>query len=488
MILVKLLHCIIGLWQIALFSSTYETALHKPETIYNHQNENYLLNHTLHNMEHWENEHFPISRNTSPAVPLQKKPWTFIVYMAADNDLRGFAGRNIQQMAQVGSNDNINILVHLDIRLSATEKITRHYFIKDSTAIYEMNKQDPYTQSMDSGDPKTLITTCMWAARDFPADQYALILWNHGTGTLDPSRHRISNPLNLYHFNNDTHMLELDRSISFIDYVERGLRGVCWDDTTGNYLTNQKLNTALAYICNNVIGKKFSIIGFDACLMAMVEIGNILTPYADMMIASQEVEMGAGWNYQSALASFLYRSPSVGEVSNNIVRSYQNAYETITRDYTLSSIDLSKMSKIEGNVHMVAELLCNCFDLQEKNNITLLVKQAGSSQVCTNFEEPTYIDLFDFYTNLLGALKKFKFKVNNQDTSSLLNSLEMIIKTGQTIILNTVTANTTGANLRKARGLSIYFPQKSIHPSYYATQFAQKNSWLKLIRRCISVK
>lgn len=42
--------------------------------------------------------------------------------MAADNDLRGFAGRNIQQMAQVGSNDNINILVHLDIRLSATEK------------------------------------------------------------------------------------------------------------------------------------------------------------------------------------------------------------------------------------------------------------------------------------------------------------------------------------------------------------------------------
>src|SRR5882724_6909888 len=45
---------------------------------------------------------------------LSKKPWTIIIYMAADNDLRNFATRNIKQMASIGSNDQINIVVHLD--------------------------------------------------------------------------------------------------------------------------------------------------------------------------------------------------------------------------------------------------------------------------------------------------------------------------------------------------------------------------------------
>ena len=41
-----------------------------------------------------------------------RKPWTFMVYIAADNDLRAFAANNIKQMASVGSNQNINIVIH----------------------------------------------------------------------------------------------------------------------------------------------------------------------------------------------------------------------------------------------------------------------------------------------------------------------------------------------------------------------------------------
>ena len=59
-----------------------------------------------------------------------QKKWTFIVYMASDNDLRAFAASNIRQMAAVGSNENVNIVAHLDIRLNGNSKVTRRYYIE----------------------------------------------------------------------------------------------------------------------------------------------------------------------------------------------------------------------------------------------------------------------------------------------------------------------------------------------------------------------
>src|ERR1700730_13324351 len=120
---------------------------------------------------------------------LDLKPWTFMVYMAADNDLRAFAANNIKQMASIGSNDNINIVAHLDIRLNDNQKVTRRFYI-DNNKIIQMN-HDAATQRMDSGDPQTLISFCAWAIKAFPAQNYALILWNHGTGVLDPKYYKI---------------------------------------------------------------------------------------------------------------------------------------------------------------------------------------------------------------------------------------------------------------------------------------------------------
>jgi hypothetical protein len=86
-----------------------------------------------------------------------KKKRTIIIYVAADNDLSIFAARNIKQMAAVGSNEHINVLVHLDIRIIGNKKITRRYFIEKET-IWHVNAQDSFSQSMDSGNPATLIS------------------------------------------------------------------------------------------------------------------------------------------------------------------------------------------------------------------------------------------------------------------------------------------------------------------------------------------
>lgn len=41
------------------------------------------------------------------------------------------------------------------------------------------------------------------------------------------------------------------------------------------------------------------MIGLDACCMATLETALVLSPYADYMVASQEMEPSCGWDYTS---------------------------------------------------------------------------------------------------------------------------------------------------------------------------------------------
>src|SRR5260221_2814251 len=143
-------------------------------------------------------------KNKTNKANQQKR--TIMIYMAADNDLRPFAARNIQQMANIGSNQNITIVVHLDIRISGNKKITRRYLIEKDQVIH-IDPYNPLTQQMDSGNPSTLISCCEWAIKNYPANEYDLILWNHGTGILEPPHGTIINPMDLFVFNPATHRL-----------------------------------------------------------------------------------------------------------------------------------------------------------------------------------------------------------------------------------------------------------------------------------------
>jgi len=246
-----------------------------------------------------------ITVRSKPLLKNTKKAWTFLVYVSGDNNLGPFLIKNIQQMALIGSNEFINIVVHVDMRAIGNKKISRRYYVEKNKLTQIDNIQKPY---MDSGDPETLISFCRWAMEDYPADNVMLVLSNHGTGPIDPPSGKVINPSELFFFNPLINKFELDRSVGFLELIatmEKDQRGICWDDSTGNYLTNQKLDAALGTICKECLAnKKFSIIGFDACLMSTIEITNIIKKHADIMVSSQEVELGTGWHYDDVLSPF----------------------------------------------------------------------------------------------------------------------------------------------------------------------------------------
>ncbi len=450
-----------------------------------------------------------------------KAKLTFIIYMAADNDLKSFAARNIKQMAAIGSNKYIHIVVHLDIRIAGNKKITRRYYI-EKNKILHVNAYDPSTQRMDSGQPETLISCCRWAIQDYPADEYALIFWNHGTGALDPAKGRIICPAELFTYNPAINMLELDRSTSILGHIDtiepednsnaiaelltlmenghknvqwddieelldaKDPRGICWDDSAGNYLTNQKLNFALGTIRKKYLGgKKFSIIGFDACLMSMIEVGSLIKKHAHIMVGSQEVELGTGWNYQKVLKPFAYEALNRNDFARHITHVYEETYNRITNDYTQSAIDLDNIELLEENVSYVAELLIQALRNQQGKSVHNAIRASRNKLLCTHFDEPSYIDLHHFMANLEYNLKHFAFK-NAAAGKKIVHELHKALDHGRAIIRQIVLANVSGKNLSQARGISIFFPERRIHSSYPKTPFAATNSWATFLTVYIS--
>ena len=68
---------------------------------------------------------------TSKIQKYEKKDWTVLIYIAADNDLAPFAIRNIKQIAKIGSTKHLNIVVQLDIRKAARNKYKKICFLTD---------------------------------------------------------------------------------------------------------------------------------------------------------------------------------------------------------------------------------------------------------------------------------------------------------------------------------------------------------------------
>lgn len=428
-----------------------------------------------------------IAQKTNSYANIKKtaeKPqtYTIMVQAAADNDLFPFLGRNIKQIQQIGSNEYIKILVNYNIHRPGQSKITKRLFI-------EKNKitQIGPDMSLDSGDANTLVNFCQWAIQNYPSEDYVLILWNHGTGIIEPPIKRAINPSQLFNYNPLTKLVELDRSIGFLDYINSGTintkesRGICFDDTTGNYITNQQLKEALRTICNQYLhGKKFALLACDACLMSMLEVASPLKEYAHFFVGSQEVELGTGYNYSIVLAPFLNRPLDKAMLARHIVSSYFETYSKITQDFTQSAFDLSIINMLEQNVDDIAQLLIHGLQNQKNRSVKDAIRLSRHRNFCTHFDEPTYIDLSHFYTNLINNISKVELNTP-EGTIRFKEQITQLLNEGNNIISKVVIANTAGRNFKHAKGISIYFPESRIHNSYKQSEFALKTNWLNFL-------
>ena len=392
--------------------------------------------------------------NGTFTVRASEANWTFMVYLDGDNNLEGAGIDDMNEMEVAGSTSNVNIVVQFD-RIAGYDSSnsdwtgTRRYYVAQDTSTAIINSylvQD--LGEVDMADPNVLANFVQWAMQNYSANNYALVLWNHGSGWKHQmGRGKPWEDGKLLHKSDPT-------------------KGIIWDDTSGRYLSMSELESALEMINTNT-GETIDVLGFDACLMQMIEVAYQVKDYSSVVVGSEEVEPGDGWPYDTILLN-LTSNPSMtpGELGNEIVADYIASYGTSGWE-TQSAVNQTKLPELATAVDNFAQVLNGSMSAYYNNIASARVR----SESC--LWDAEYIDLYHFAELVNSSVPDAEVQIRAAATAVMSN------------ITNTVISEAHGLKHPDSHGLTIYFPtsQSSYLTSYENTDFANDTNWDEFLTR-----
>jgi hypothetical protein len=342
---------------------------------------------------------------------------TVLVYMVGSDleSKHGAATADINEMLKVGSNQNLNIVITTGGANKDGWREVKRFLIPKGTKTITSIKE--LTQLADLGDKnmgtsETLREFLDWGIKTYKADKYSLVFWDHGGGAV-------------------------------------GGNGTVGNDENkaGDALSLPEIKTAINSV-TTLYKTKFDFIGFDTCLMATVETASMLVPYADYMVASEELEPGTGWNY-TAWLSAISSKPSIStfDIGKSIIDSYYASFNNNLdeqKTVTLSSIKLSKVPALTTALDTLSKKLAN--DLNSAPDMVRIEigqgREKSESYGKQANDDSGMIDLGDFVSKLSASYSTERTKV-------------------ATALNEAVAYNKQGSAKPKAQGLSIYLPSSA---------------------------
>lgn len=389
-----------------------------------------------------------------------------MVYLAGDNSLDQAGVDDLAEMKKFGSTEQINIVAQFDRQGPKVE--TCRYLIARGS----LRKKGELGET-DTGSPAVLIDFAKWAINNYPAQHYMLIIWNHGNGWEDDNfylKARQDLGPNIVKF----------RRALFRSTIKRATRGIAYDDTSKDFLDNLELKKVLKAVQKS-LGRKLDVLGMDACLMSMVEIGYQLREHVGLTVASEHSEPDYGWPYDDILEK-LNKKPEMSPraFSSRIVRCYLDAWDSKS-NVTLAACDLSKSEDLGHAIdELAAELIPEIVNPAMRCAVLTARVQAQS------YYRPEYIDLYDF----CGLIANH---CSSERIHAACINVQQVIKKGHFVVAN----GSRGSAVKNSHGVSIYFPEPAssvsgrISPLYARNlEFAQKfrwagflTAWLKSLER-----
>ncbi|NJN86203.1 MAG: hypothetical protein HC881_07660 [Leptolyngbyaceae cyanobacterium SL_7_1] len=340
-----------------------------------------------------------------------KAQWTVMVYMAGDT-LETFGIEDFLEMSAIGSTKDVNVVVQFDRTAGFDSSYdnwtdTRRGLIRAGdtpgatwgTSIGEVNM----------GATSSLSDFVTWGMDNYQADNYALVMWGHGSGF-----------------------------------------DVSYDDITGDSISAKELNQVLSNTPDPI-----DLVGADACLMATTEFAYEIKDSATFLVGSQELEPGQGWNYTPVLSD-LTSNPALSAVDlgSSILNHYGQYYQSVGfngLDETLSVINLASLrSDQPGNLATAV------------NGFASTV-MGGATQRDLQFLDwyrDRHVSFGDGYYDYGDIGTIFSGIANDGRVSSGIRTA------AQTVVdaLGTAIANNYAAVANTATGLSLYFSNKGYNP------------------------
>lgn len=365
-----------------------------------------------------------------PVSHTSRAKWTFLVYLNGANNLQPYGGLNVNQMEEVGSDSDVNIVVQWKQASCTTCGSpdwvgTRRYLIQrdantsqvSSTIVQNMGT------NVDMGDWRVLLNFITWAQTTYPADHYALVIWNHGAGWRPTRANRLAS---------------FPRSVSI-------------DDSTDNEIQTWQLPQALN------VSPKLDMVIFDASLMQMTEVAYEIRDMASIVVGSEESPPGEGYVYNTFLTD-LETNPNMSastfgaSIVNRTLESYGSSGNN-----TQSVIDLSQMSNVATKLNAFAVAL-------QANTSSNIAVTRNARNNADSYAYPDNKDLYNYAELIRQATP----------TSSVKDAAASL----ETAITSAVLTEAHGSLHSGSHGIAIYVPDPSNYLTSYANlALARATSW-----------
>ncbi len=252
--------------------------------------------------------------------------WTVLVYLDGDNDLEEYAFIDLNSMETVLPSPDVHILVFVDFwsTLIAPYSGARCYEVTYDTNLNTINSIElshPLPLEPNMGDWQTLRDFIVFGQSYAPAENYLLVLWDHGSG----------------------------------------YESVCVDETSADYLSMGEVHTAL----NDPQVQYLDIVAFDACMMGQLEVAYELRDVTDYLVFSEEGIPVKGFPYEDILGNLTtFPSSNPLTVAEGMPYFYVTAYDVGGRYHDpslnwacLSTVDTSQLQDIATSLHLLSSEL-----------------------------------------------------------------------------------------------------------------------------------
>ena len=414
-----------------------------------------------------------------PALPQDVRAmndWTIMVFMNGKNSLSEYVPKDMNEMEKYGPTENINIVTQSArmkeadpyyppggggyddypwgggpvvphpgwpnpgwpsmppmMMRDASPAVTRdasadwvgvrRYLITadgDNAALSSTMLSDMGT--VDMGDYKQLVEFGKWAKQNYPAKKYMLIVWNHGDGWKTKD------------LRGDT-----------------VLKGISYDDETGNGITTVELGQAVREMGG------VDIYASDACLMQMAEVAYELKDAARITVGSEETEPGDGWAYDYFLARVHSNKTNLTPdvMAAAAVQGYKAFYGEKKTNATQSALRTSGMN---GFMTMMDQWAA----LAMKEDKTMI---KGALTAATSFSGADSRDLIHFMELVYAKTSSGELKAKTVNAMNYIYD-HVLIDNGA-----------TGDRFAKAYGIGIYLPTYGYEAAYGNLAWSKDGKW-----------
>lgn len=308
----------------------------------------------------------------SGAGPIPKAKSTMLVYLLASDLLDGRgAERDLLNMLQASSSKDVNVVLQIGGGKTTGQfpgvdmQKTKRYRLTPTGAPasggsltqgwnLELLPEAQQSAQVAMNKTQTLRDFIQWGAQQYPAEQYSLVLWDHGGGPID---------------------------------------GFGWDYSYGERKNGHAVSMSVADITSAIrqAGVHFELIGFDACLMSSLEVAAALQPYANYLVASEEVTTGWDW---TAVVQYLVEQPLAkgSALGQAIVQSYK-AFGGRDLDFTAYAVtDLKKVPALVKTLEQAAQSLQQAL---RSGGISTWVKIAAARSNAESFQSNIFSTGYD---------------------------------------------------------------------------------------------